>query len=227
MLNKLKFFTAITMLCVVFGLNAQVTTSALSGVVTDENGQSMIGATVTALHNPSGTKYNTVSNVDGRYTIQGMRPGGPYTVTISYIGYETAECTNVMLQLGNTYKLDCPMRYGAQNLNEVVVTAQGKRQEAGASRNFDLSTIENTATVNRNIYDVVKNMPSANYNKLGGMSFAGSNNRYNSFQVDGAVQNDVFGLAASGTNGGQANANPIGAACRHLPCGLPLFPWYG
>lgn len=209
MLNKLKFFTAITMLCVVFGLNAQVTTSALSGVVTDENGQSMIGATVTALHNPSGTKYNTVSNVDGRYTIQGMRPGGPYTVTISYIGYETAECTNVMLQLGNTYKLDCPMRYGAQNLNEVVVTAQGKRQEAGASRNFDLSTIENTATVNRNIYDVVKNMPSANYNKLGGMSFAGSNNRYNSFQVDGAVQNDVFGLAASGTNGGQANANPI------------------
>lgn len=209
MLRKLKFYLLTAMFCIALGMNAQVTTSALSGIVTDENEQAMIGATVTALHNPSGTKYNAVTNLDGRYTIQGMRPGGPYTVTVSYVGYETAECTNINLQLGNTYKLDCPMRFGSQNLTEVVVTGQGKRQEAGASHNFNMSAIENAATVDRNIYDIVKNMPGANKNKLGGMSFAGSNNKYNSFQVDGAVQNDVFGLAASGTNGGQASANPI------------------
>lgn len=209
MLRKLKFYLLTAMFCIALGMNAQVTTSALSGIVTDENEQAMIGATVTALHNPSGTKYNAVTNLDGRYTIQGMRPGGPYTVTVSYVGYETAECTNINLQLGNTYKLDCPMRFGSQNLTEVVVTGQGKRQEAGASHNFNMSAIEGAATVDRNIYDIVKNMPMANKNKLGGMSFAGSNNKYNSFQVDGAVQNDVFGLAASGTNGGQASANPI------------------
>ena len=209
MLRKLKFYLLTAMFCIALGMNAQVTTSALSGIVTDENEQAMIGATVTALHNPSGTKYNAVTNLDGRYTIQGMRPGGPYTVTVSYVGYETAECTNINLQLGNTYKLDCPMRYGSQDLTEVVVTGQGKRQEAGASHNFNMNAIEGAATVDRNIYDIVKNMPMANKNKLGGMSFAGSNNKYNSFQVDGAVQNDVFGLAASGTNGGQASANPI------------------
>lgn len=209
-MRKLKYFVMMfAMFFIAISMNAQITTSALSGLVMDENNQGMIGATITAVHNPSGTKYNASSNIDGRYTIQGMRPGGPYTVTITYVGYETAVCNDITLQLGNTYNLDCPMKYGSQNLSEVVVTGQGKRQEAGASHNFNMSAIEGAATVDRHIYDIVKNTPLGNKNKLGGMSFAGSNNKYNSFQVDGAVQNDVFGLAASGTNGGQASANPI------------------
>ena len=177
-MRKLKYFVMMfAMFFIAISMNAQITTSALSGLVMDENNQGMIGATITAVHNPSGTKYNASSNIDGRYTIQGMRPGGPYTVTITYVGYETAVCNDITLQLGNTYNLDCPMKYGSQNLSEVVVTGQGKRQEAGASHNFNMSAIENAATVDRNIYDIVKNMPGANKNKLGGMSFAGSNNK--------------------------------------------------
>ena len=83
MLKRMKFWSLVLMLCTVLGLNAQVTTSALSGVVTDENNESMIGATIQAVHTPSGTKYNAVTNLDGRYTIQGMRTGGPYRVEVT------------------------------------------------------------------------------------------------------------------------------------------------
>ena len=83
MLRTVKLMALVAMFFVALSASAQVTTSALSGVVTDENHEAMIGATITALHTPSGTKYNAVTNMDGRYTIQGMRPGGPYSVTVS------------------------------------------------------------------------------------------------------------------------------------------------
>ena len=88
MVRRVKFLALVAMFFVSLSVHAQVTTSALSGVVTDENQQAMIGATITALHEPSGTKYNAVTNMDGRYTIQGMRPGGPYRVSVSYVGYQ-------------------------------------------------------------------------------------------------------------------------------------------
>lgn len=204
-----KFFVVALMLISAIGVNAQVTTSSMAGKVTDEQGDALIGATIQAVHTPSGTKYTAAANVDGNYTIQGMRTGGPYTVTVTYIGYDPRNYNDVYLELGNTYRLDVPMTASSQALDEVVVTGVGRRQEAGASRNFSTAKITEAPTVDRNIYDVVKNMPMAHRSKIGGISFAGSNNRYNSFQIDGAVSNDVFGLASSGTNGGQASANPI------------------
>lgn len=206
---KIKFLALVAMLSIALGVNAQVTTSAMSGLVTDANNEALIGATVSATHVPSGTKYTAVANLNGRFTIQGMRTGGPYVVEISYVGYETSKFEDIYLQLGNTFTLDAQMKSGSQQLNEVVVTGQGKAQQSGASHNFSMAAITNSTTVDRNIYDVVKNMPMANRSKIGGISFAGSNNRYNSFQIDGTVSNDVFGLSASGTNGGQASANPI------------------
>ena len=79
------------------GVNAQVTTSAISGKVTDEQNETVIGATVIAIHEPSGTQYGAVTNVDGRYTMQGMRTGGPYKLTVSYVGYQSAAFTGIML----------------------------------------------------------------------------------------------------------------------------------
>ncbi|MBO4870679.1 MAG: TonB-dependent receptor [Muribaculaceae bacterium] len=209
MFKKIHFLSFIVMLFAAFAMNAQVTTSALSVNVTDDAEEALIGATVIATHLPSGTTYNAVSNLAGLAHIQGMRTGGPYRVKVTYVGYETRTVDGVVLQLGNTYKLDVHMSAAVSQLNEVVITGEGRRQQAGASHNFSTVNIENAATVDRNIYDVVKNMPMANRSKIGGISFAGSNNRYNSFQIDGAVSNDVFGLASSGTNGGQASANPI------------------
>lgn len=208
MAKKLKTLLCVLMLIFGISANAQVTTSAISGVVTNDQNEPVIGATVFAVHQPSGTKYGAVTNIDGRYTIQGMRTGGPYTVTVSYVGNKKVSFTDINLELGNTLQLDAKMQSASQVLDEVVVIGKGK-QEAGASKNFSLQKIEGTPTVDRNIYDIVKNMPMAMTNKFGGISFAGSNNRYNSFQIDGTVSNDVFGLASSGTNGGQTSANPI------------------
>lgn len=188
--------------------SAQVTTSAVNGQVVDENNQPVVGAQVTAIHGPSGTRYRAVTNNDGRYTIQGMRTGGPYTISVSYLGYGERTFSKLYLELGVALPVNVELRPKEETLNEATVTGQ-RKQRGGAAENFTTAQIQNVPTVDRNIYDLVKNSPMAMTNKDGGITFAGSNNRYNSFQVDGVVMNDVFGLAGSGTNGGQTSANPI------------------
>lgn len=188
--------------------SAQVTTSAINGQVVDENNQPVIGASVMAVHTPSGTRYRTVTNKDGRYTLQGMRPGGPYTMRINYLGYGEKSYDKLYLELGNPTPINVQISPKENTLSEATVTGQ-RKQKGGASENFNLEQIQNVPTVNRNVYDLAKNSPMAMTNKDGGITFAGSNNRYNSFQIDGVVMNDVFGLAGSGTNGGQTSANPI------------------
>ncbi|WP_443683594.1 TonB-dependent receptor [Phocaeicola plebeius] len=209
MVHHSKFlFSALVVSAMAVGANAQVTTSAISGKVLDETKAPVIGATVVAIHEPSGTLYGAVTNVDGRYTIQGMRTGGPYKIEISYVGYNKTAFTGISLELGNTLSLNAEMKASSELLDEVVVVADAKAN-AGAAHNFSTGKITSTPTVDRNVYDIVKNMPMASTSKNGGITFAGSNNRYNSFQIDGTVSNDVFGLSASGTNGGQTGANPI------------------
>ena len=196
--------------CLTFTLNGQVTTSGISGKVTAE-GELLIGATVQAVHEPSGTTYGTVTNADGRYSLQGMRTGGPYTVEVSYVGFQKAVYKNITLQLGETYLLDVKLTESL-SLDEVVVTASKaalfNSQKTGAAQNFNQSQIQATPSVSRSIFDVTKMNPLG-VNTASGMSFAGSSNKYNSFQIDGITNNDVFGLSSSGTNGGQAGANPI------------------
>ena len=209
MVHHSKFlYSALVVSAMAVGANAQVTTSAISGKVLDETKAPVIGATVVAIHEPSGTLYGAVTNVDGRYTLQGMRTGGPYKIEISYVGYNKTAFTGISLELGNTLSLNAEMKPSSELLDEVVVVADAKAN-AAAAHNFSTQKIENTPTVDRNVYDIVKNMPMAMTSKNGGITFAGSNNRYNSFQIDGTVSNDVFGLSASGTNGGQTGANPI------------------
>ena len=208
MLKRLRCILALLLTVTVVGVNAQTTTSALSGKVTDEQNETVIGATIVAVHEPSGTSYGAITNVDGRYTIQGMRTGGPYKVQVSYVGYQTSVFKGIVLELGNTYMQNVTMHPSSELLDEVVVVADAKTRD-GAATNFSARAIENTPTVDRDIYDIVKNSPLAMTSKNGGITFVGSNNRYNSFQIDGTVANDVFGLSAGGTNGAQTGANPI------------------
>mgnify|MGYP000815983432 FL=1 len=208
MLKRLRLIFTLMLVLAAAGVNAQVTTSAISGKVTDEQNETVIGATIVAVHEPSGTQYGAITNVDGRYTIQGMRTGGPYKLTVSYVGYQSAAFTGIMLELGNTYTQNVKLHPSSELLDEVVVVADAKTK-SGAATNFSANAIENTPTVDRNIYDIVKNSPLAMTSKNGGITFVGSNNRYNSFQIDGTVANDVFGLSAGGTNGAQTGANPI------------------
>ena len=204
MLRTVKLLALVAMFFVALSASAQVTTSAMSGVVTDENQEALIGATVTALHTPSGTKYNAVTNIDGRYTIRGMRPGGPYTVTVSYIGYQTRQIEDVTLQLAETYDLNVDMSLGANTLGEVVITSEATKfraEKTGAATNINSTQISSLPTVTRSLTDVTRLSPYGG----NGMSFAGTDGRLANFTVDGANFNNNFGLSDGLPGGG----NPI------------------
>ena len=128
-MQKRLFFLIAMMLMVSTAIMAQVTTSSMSGKVTigDANGEEVIGATVQAVHEPSGTRYTAVTNVDGRFSIQGMRTGGPYAVTVSYIGFQPKTLKGIMLQLGETYDLGVWISEDANELSEVVTTSTASR----------------------------------------------------------------------------------------------------
>ena len=204
MFKKFHFLSFITMLLMAIGMNAQVTTSALSVKVTDDSNESLIGATVTAVHMPSGTKYNATSNLDGYAYMQGMRTGGPYSVEVSYIGYQTRTVEGVVLELGNTYNLDVHMSTAASLLSEVVVLGNGSKfsnEKMGATTNISSSQITSLPTVTRSITDITKLSPYGG----NGMSFVGTDGRTANFTVDGANFNNNFGLSENLPGGG----NPI------------------
>ncbi len=186
---------------------AQVTTSSMSGKVTVEgSNEAIIGATVQAVHQPSGTKYMAVTNIDGRFNIQGMRAGGPYVVTVSYIGYQSKQFDDIQLQLGETYSLDVWLAENANELGEVLVVGKAglSNTRNGAAESISNARIQELPSLNHSVADIARINPFVKVTEGGAMYFAGSNNRYNSVMIDGAMSNDVFGLTANGTNGGQA-----------------------
>lgn len=182
---------------------AQITTSGINGKVTAD-GESVIGATVEAIHTPSGTRYTAVTNTSGQYTINGMRVGGPYEVKISYIGYETKVVKDVTLVLAETYSLNTSLTEDAQQLGEVVVSAKATKfttEKTGASTNISNTMMQNLPTVSRSLTDVTRLSPYGG----NGMSFAGTDGRTANFTVDGANFNNNFGLSSGLPGGG----NPI------------------
>ena len=203
-MSKRLLFMAM-MLTSVLTLMAQVTTSALSGKVTmADTKEEVIGATIQAIHEPSGTKYAAVTNSNGRFTIQGMRNGGPYSVAISYIGYETKTFRNIVLELGETYNLNALLSEDANELTEIVVSGKASKfaaEKTGASTNINQRTIQELPTINRSIGDLAKLSPYYG----GSNSFGGMNGKMSNFTLDGANLNNNFGLNSSLPGGG----NPI------------------
>lgn len=184
---------------------AQITTSSLAGRITDNEGQPVIGAAVLATHTPSGTVYGVVTNTDGRYTINGMRTGGPYTVAVSCLGYQSLTYTDVTLQLAETYALNGTLKEDAEMLSEAMVIAapasKFSAEKTGAATNISNKQITELPTVNRSITDVTRLSPYGG----NGMTFAGADGRTANFTVDGANFNNNFGLSSNLPGGG----NPI------------------
>ncbi len=179
---------------------AQFTTSSMTGKVVDEKGNAMTGAAVMAVHTPSGSQYFAVVNAEGFYTIQGMRPGGPYEVEVSLLGSKSQKFTDITLELGETTELSTVLKDDSELLDEVVVVADKTRfttEKTGASVNVSRSDIENLPSASRSIADLTKLSPYAN-----GMSFAGSDGRSTNFTVDGANFNNNFGLSDKLPGGG-------------------------
>ncbi|MDX1420417.1 MAG: carboxypeptidase regulatory-like domain-containing protein [Rubricoccaceae bacterium] len=190
-----------------------VTTAAIGGTVLDsETGEGLPGATVVAVHEPSGTRYGAATRADGRFDLRNLRVGGPYTVTASYVGYQSVAETDVVLALGQTQTVDFTLGEDVAERGEVEVVAGGagaviSTSRTGAATNVTEATIEALPTISRSLADFARLSPLSG--GQGTYSVAGRNNRYNNIQIDGATLNDVFGLAGSGTPGGQAGTQPI------------------
>ena len=184
-------FAAMLMAVVAF---AQVTTSALGGRVVDANGEPVIGAAVVATHTPSGTVYGVVTNEAGRYTINGMRAGGPYSVEFSCLGYQSVIITDLTLQLAETFALDAELKDDSEMLSEAMVIAatasKFSAEKMGSATNISGRDITSMPTVSRSITDVTRLSPYGG----NGMSFAGQDGRTANFTVDGANFNNNFGL---------------------------------
>lgn len=184
-------------------LSAQVTTSGITGTVTDANGQGLTGATINALNVPAGTAYNTVSGKGGVFNLPNLPVGGPYRITVSYVGLQTFVADSVRLLLGEPYNLNAIMQASTTALQAVVVTGQRSRaaDRTGASTNISNRQINTLPTISRSITDFTRLTPQAN-----GTSFGGRDPRYNNIQIDGANLNNNFGLSNDPLPGG---GNPI------------------
>jgi hypothetical protein len=211
---KKILFLLLSALTLQFTVNGQITTSGMSGTVRNANNEALTGATIKATHVPTGTVYNTQSRAFGRFDINNMNNGGPYKIEVSYVNYTTEVKEDVFLNLGEVFRYDFIMNLSTVSLTEVTVAARSRINldaKGGTSSSIGRERIELTTAVGRNITDYIKVTPFAKTlnGSEGAVAIAGQNNRYNSFYIDGAINNDVFGLAASGVNGGQTGATPI------------------
>ena len=195
---------------------AQITSTAISGKISESGDKALVGATVVAEHLPTGTKYGTSTDPNGRYQIFNMKAGGPYNVSVSFIGFEAQKTNGVYLSLGNTFTYNFKLESASNTLQEVAVRgARGQTiDKTGVATNIGKDILENAPTLSRSLQDMTRLTPQGGAN-----AFAGSNYRYNNLSIDGAANNDAFGFVepsggasgsvASGTPGNLAKSQPI------------------
>jgi outer membrane receptor protein involved in Fe transport len=203
MLKRLLFLLTITMLASSF-VYSQVTTSSITGVVKSQSGEGLEGATVTAVHMPSNTTYNTLSKKGGNFTLPSLRIGGPYTLSINYVGQTAQSIPEIYLTLGEPYNTNVVMGESNQQLTSVVVSTSRRKQpdRTGASTNISREQLATLPTISRSITDFTRLTPQAN-----GTNFGGRDSRYNNTVIDGANLNNNFGLSTDLLPGG--GSNPI------------------
>lgn len=187
---------------------AQVTTASIYGFVRDDKGGNLPGATVSAVHLPTGAQYGVSTRSEGEYNLPNLRIGGPYRITISYVGYQTETIENVFLSLGQKLPLTVTIRSDAQQLSEVQVRSSANdvlnNNRTGPQTNISSAQLQTLPTIKRSIFDYTRLTPMSG----GDGSFAGRNSRFNNFALNGAIFNNPFGLDAA-TPGGQADAQPV------------------
>lgn len=217
--RKLVFVVSI-LACVTLAMpttmHAQVTTGNIAGSVSDPSSGALPGVTVEAVHVPTGTRYSAVSDSSGRYFIPNAKVGGPYHITAALEGMKPADVNNVQVAIGGTTEVPLTMRLSAVS-ESITVTARPddviNPNHVGSTSTVAEKQIESLPTINRSLQDFARTNPyfviDPRDDSATTMQVAGRNNRYNNIQIDGAVNNDLFGLAATGTPGGQSNSQPI------------------
>ncbi|HEY0611419.1 MAG TPA: carboxypeptidase-like regulatory domain-containing protein, partial [Chitinophaga sp.] len=200
---------ATSLACLSSGLYAQVTTSQLSGKVSSAKGENLPGVTVQVVNTSTGARYGAQTNTDGRYLLPNLNPGGPYTITVSFIGYKKDERTDISLGLGGT-TLNFKLEEESTALSEVVVVGSN----APRSGRIGQEQLKTLPSLNRSLQDFTRTTPQSNNN-----SFLGTNYRYNNVTLDGAINNDAIGFSPS--LGGQSNTSgQPGSSTRTNPVSL-------
>jgi hypothetical protein len=189
---------------------AQTTSASINGLVVDQKGEPLPGANIIAVHEPSGTQYGSTSREDGRYNLVGLRVGGPYKVTVSFVGYTTQVEQGFSLALSQNLRIDFKLPEQSVELSGITVTAERgaviSQARTGAAQNVSTKQIEQMPTISRSFASFAKLSPLFSGSGTGA---AGRSGRFNNIQIDGAQYNDLFGLGSSGTPGGTAGTNPI------------------
>ncbi len=214
----LFFYIALVTGCMLPGgyeASAQETTGGIHGRVTDDKQQPLAGVTIKAAHTPSGTHYNTVTSADGRFSLGGLRVGGPYLVTVSYVGMTSQQQENIQVALGQDLALNFTLAPDSRQLGEVVVkgTRPGRNVINGAGQQIGKEQLRAMPTLSRSIQDITRLVPQGSKDN----TFLGSNFRYNNVTIDGAINNDAIGFSpslggvtgSSGMPGSSTRSNPI------------------
>ena len=193
-------------------LKAQETSATLSGIITDNKGATVNGASIIVKHEPTGASASTQSNKKGIYTIPNLKTGGPYTIKISYVGFKEEVLNEIQLNLGTNPDLNVTLSPASKELKEVVISTSKSKIPAG-SLSVGTKQLNTLPTLSRSISDFTRLTPQSNNN-----SFAGSNFRYNNFTLDGAINNDAIGFSNSfgGVSGG-GQSGTAGAGTRTSP----------
>jgi len=215
-LKSLVFFLGFICLFTNFVLGQGGTTSSVTGRIASEEGEPLPAANVVIVHEPSGSNYGGVSDSEGYYRLPNMNVGGPYTLKVSFLGYHPYEMRDIYLSLGQTLNVNIKLTEESVTLKEVSIVGSVNSEyqifdgnRTGAETVVGSDQINSLPTIGRDLTDFTRLTPQASVGDEGFLTVAGINNRYNQILIDGAVNNDVFGLAASGTNGGQTGASPI------------------
>jgi hypothetical protein len=190
-----------------------VTSSSIAGRITQEGGQPIDGANVTVINTLTGQRFQVVTRAGGRYNIENLPPGGPYTLEIRAIGFQANRKTGVRLELGQRYSSDFSLATQVVEVQELVVTggenALINRGRTGSGSTISDSAIANLPLLGRNFTDLIVTSPSVVATPNGGPSIGGSNNRFNNIQLDGSANNDLFGLGSTGAPGGQTSGKAV------------------
>ena len=196
MIKKLRFLLVALIISSATILQAQVTSSSMSGRVIDNEKEPLIGATIVAKHTPTGTVYGTVARNDGSYNLPNMRIGGPYTIEVSYIGYQKTQFDDIILSLGQDLTLNAQLNEDTQMLGEVIIISERNpifsSNRTGAQEVITRDQMDKLPTVTRSLSDFTKLTPMSSGGNFGGASY-----RFNNVTVDGASFNNSFGLSSS------------------------------
>jgi len=187
-----------------------LTSASINGKVSAMDGEELPSASVMAVHIPTGTVYGTSTRMDGKYNLTGLKTGGPYKITVSFVGYHSQVKENVYLELAQNLMINFKLPESSVTLSELTVTAEKSaimsQARTGSAQNVSEKSMQEIPTTSRDFQSFSKLSPLFSGSNLGA---AGRSSKYNNIQIDGTQYNDLFGLGSTGTPGGQSGTTPI------------------